>query len=494
MHSPPTDEVVQRAQSSPIGVVLILGITLSAAVAIVVFGGAAMENAQEDSRIGQAEQAMTQFDSRTAQVALGNSDSQTVSLGPNRGTYRIDEDAGSLKIYHENWEGYEDPENSDPEYIYGTEAEGESLGAVVYETGDTTIAYQGGGVWRKDADGGVSMVSPPEFHYRKATLTFPLVRVTGSGSASGNVQSSISRLVAAEDIFPRDQSYPDADDTPYDNPVQDGTMIVEVQSEYCQAWDRYFKQRTEGEVTETCSANDTVTAELLTLGTQGDFSVTRDSDVLLRGLENSEDLKSLELEFGSDSSADFNNYGWSVAGESGDRQFELYIENRGGGDNCGSEVRIVYYYSEDGGDTYQTWVLDGDDKDIGTNPYTIECNGDDEERLTVDMLDASREMEYVDADDSNEGGNNDDLLAFDYSGDFDSSANPLGSDQEPVDDVTAHYFSTIGDMDLDIDERTNGEGTGLSDDMSSGHISYEGGGDVVTFLHITENEIQVELD
>ena len=102
MDSPPS-RVDDRAQSSPIGIVLILGITLTGAVGLAVFGGAALDDAQQDSRVGQAEQSMTQFDSQAAQVALGESNSQRVQFGTNSGQYSVDEDAGNVRLIHKNW-------------------------------------------------------------------------------------------------------------------------------------------------------------------------------------------------------------------------------------------------------------------------------------------------------------------------------------------------------------------------------------------------------
>ncbi|MFT4883231.1 MAG: hypothetical protein ACI8U4_000732, partial [Natronomonas sp.] len=87
-----------RGQTSPLSVLLIVSITITAAVVIVVFGGAALEDTQDRSRSGQAEQAMTQFDSRAAQVALGDSPSQNVRIGQQNGNYQVNEDTGGIKI------------------------------------------------------------------------------------------------------------------------------------------------------------------------------------------------------------------------------------------------------------------------------------------------------------------------------------------------------------------------------------------------------------
>jgi hypothetical protein len=491
-----------RGQSSPVGIILILGLTLTGAVGIAVIGGDAIEGTQSQSEISQAEQAMTQFDARAAQVALGDSDSQTVSLGGENGEYRVEEDVGRIRIRHENWNGtgcgscdsyagYDNTTDSGNTTILYNE----TLGAVTFDRGDTTVAYQGGGVWRDPPDDRVTQVSSPEFHYRDATLTFPLVRVEGSNGAGGQVDAQVTRIETAEDVYPnRSETYPDGE-TAVLNPVQEGNVSVEITSDYCEGWRSYFLQRTDGDVSE-CNGG-TVIADLVTLGTQGGFPVQKNNQLQVRGQEPGHTLEDLEFAFRDDSASDFNNFGWSMAGESGDERLEIYVEKRGGGTpSCGDPVRTVIYYSDDGGDTYHTWVLDGS---RGTNPYTISCP--DDAVVDVDLLDPSRSFEYIDA--SGHGG--DDLIEYDS---YDSDGSFNGTEQltghpadpgttasagaeEPADLVVQHHFTVMDDMDMTIDERQQGR-AGLNDE-ASGTISYQGNGKVVTYLHITENRVRVEL-
>lgn len=484
MSSSPTD----RAQSSPIGVILIIGLTLTAAVGIVVVGGDVIEDTQSESQLSQAEQAMTQFDARAAQVALGDSDSQTVSLGGQGGQYSVQEGVGRVRIIHENWNDSNDTQHEFVMY-------NETLGALEYESGDTTMAYQGGGVWRKGQDGDARMVSSPEFHYRSATLTFPLVRVEGSGGGAGQTTANVQRIETAQDIFPNDsETYPDGE-TKLLNPTQHGNVTVEITSEYCRGWKEYFEERTEGVVSD-CNG-DTVTADIAALGLQGEFGIIGGQTLPVRGQDPGHSLQNLDFQFRGDSASDFNNFGWSMAAETGDKRFEIYIEKRGGGTSCGDPVRAVLYYSDNGGDNYHTWVLDGS---RGTDPYTITCP-DGDEILNVDLLNSSRQFEYTDS--SNHG--DDDLETFqdyDTEGSFNSSEELTGhtadpdttnstTDQEPVELIVQHHFTMMDDMDMQIEERANGN-SGLND-QSSGDIAYEGGGNVVTYLHVTENRVTVEL-
>jgi len=232
----------RRGQSEPLAVVLLVGLTIVGAGSVVVFGAGAIDDSTSSVDVGQAEHALTQLDSKTSLVAHGSSDTQRVRLTRNnRGNVAIDEDAGRMTV----------------RIVNGTHGDetimNESLGAVSYDRERTTLAYQGGGVWRADGDGnGSTMVSPPEFHYQQGTLTLPLVRLRGD-DVSG-------REVRITQAGPTDGHYPNATRS---NPLTQGTVFVTVQSRYYRAWGTFFAERTSGNVTYD-DANRTATIELRT--------------------------------------------------------------------------------------------------------------------------------------------------------------------------------------------------------------------------------------
>jgi len=127
-----------------------------------------------------------------------------------------------------------------------------SLGAFVYERGNTIITYQGGGVWRKSEDSNASiMVSKPESHYRGTTLTLPIVQVSGNASGSpGSVTVTEDGSHVIEN---------------HTNPLTDTdkTVHVTVSSAYYKAWGDYFNERTEGTVAYDHD-NRTTTLQLVT--------------------------------------------------------------------------------------------------------------------------------------------------------------------------------------------------------------------------------------
>lgn len=230
----------ERGQSNPIAVVLVFALVIASTTVIVVFGATAIQDSQNQLGAQTAENAMTQLDSQASLVALGSSETQTVALGgTDSSNYRVAE-GGTMTV---TVQGRADPILE------------EELGSVVYEDDSgTTIAYQGGGVWRTDGNGDAVMVSPPELHYRNETLTLPLVTVDGDedGSLSDSIRINQNSTY---------QAYPNASES-LANPVEDGLIQVTVQSEYYRAWADYFRTRTSGGVTVDDSNNE-VTLSLL---------------------------------------------------------------------------------------------------------------------------------------------------------------------------------------------------------------------------------------
>jgi hypothetical protein len=217
----------RRAQSSPIALILVFGLVILGTIAVVVLGAGAIQSSQDHLAAQNAEKAMTQLDSQASLVALGSSRTQRVDLKSAGGDgYRVDETAGTMTVTHTTRNGTETVLDA-------------TLGSVTYEADSgSTVAYQGGGVWRTSGDGNAVMVSPPEFHYRDATLTLPLVTVSGDGSVGDRAVISANQSV---------QTYPN-DGRNYSNPLQTGRVTITVQSDYYRAWGTYFEERTDGTV------------------------------------------------------------------------------------------------------------------------------------------------------------------------------------------------------------------------------------------------------
>lgn len=277
-------------------------------------------------------------------------------------------------------------------------------------------------------------------------------------------------------------------------------MTVEIQSEYCEAWRSYFQARTEGVVTD-CNENNTVTAQIVALGTQGFFDITNGGDVKIRGMEDGHSMQTLRFEFRgtSSSSSDFNNFEWDMTGsDDAGNQIGLNIEAGGVGNICkdGNEtspVRTAVYFNNASDDDYGAFIIPKDHPDA----FEVTCDGD-EQVLDVDFVDyeGNKSANYTHISDDDPDDWSGDLHSterFDHH-DADTNTTYSDGDQEELSFVVNHYFALLenGEADLAIRERQQGN-SGLSE-SSTGEMEYEGGGQVVTFLHVTENRIEIELD
>jgi flagellin-like protein len=213
-----------RSVSEVVAVVLLIGIVVVGVAAVLLVGSAQFVESQETVEVGQAEQSFVQFAAEATRVATGGTTSQRIDLGlkANGGTLDVENDTGHITVT-----------NIDVANGSKTEVMNTSLGTMVYRSGDTTVGYQGGGVWRSDGTGSV-MVSPPEVRYRQQTLTMSIIETRSSGSVYSEVQV---RGVRA------DSRYPDPG-TNLTNKISDKIVQIEIESEYYRAWGSFFAQET----------------------------------------------------------------------------------------------------------------------------------------------------------------------------------------------------------------------------------------------------------
>jgi len=520
---PGTGRHGERGQSAPIAVILLLGLAILGATAVVALGGAAIDGTEGRSELARAEQSMTLFDSQAAQVALGEADSQSVEFGYVNGDYRVDDSAGEISIVQLDCDdddpsdpgaGYDPVTNtlsSDDEFVLSPT----DLGTVLYERDGTTIGYQGGGVWKERQDGSV-MVSPPEFHFRGQTLTLPVIETRGSGSIGGSATASITEGVRADPVFPNVSDSFDAtncgNSRSYLNPVTEGRVIVRIESRFAGAWGEYFSERTQGEV--TYPDEDLVIVELVALGNIGQFQMPAEGgSITVPGASNGHSTPEFTFRMRPDDadSADFSNLQWSLFVDEGDNHLEVHLEQDGGGSPCpgtGVEGRLYVYYSDDGGDNYQGWE--------STDTIEAECadldgDGDEEIYMDVDLVtDQNDDGNYTEI----EGGDvnmtytsigsgrlvsfsPDDLIdtatspTLDGHGDFWEPETVSAGDELTTDQLINHYFAELPeDFELTVDDKNSDT---VNEDASSGYLDTTGDGSYVTYLHVTRNEVDVRL-
>lgn len=258
-----------RGVSETFSVVLLIAITVVGTTALLAFGGPVLDRNKKAAEVGQAEHALSQFDSQASRVALGDGSVQAVDLGltASDGSLQVRPDSGWLRV------DYVNATDGTAEPVVNT-----SLGAVTYDRGGTTVAYQGGGVWRTDGNGS-TMVSRPEFHFRDDTLTLPIVRTEGGGSVHSDVE--ITRA------GPPVRAFPDRT-AGWENKLNNSKVRVTVHSEYYDAWGRYFEERTGGQVFVD-HARETATVVFLavprTIGLESGIIATSGSGLIKLGGE-----------------------------------------------------------------------------------------------------------------------------------------------------------------------------------------------------------------
>lgn len=481
--------------------------------AIVTYGSTAISDTQENSQSIQAGHAMTLLDARAATAALGQSSVQTVRLGTAEGAYRVKPRTGHIKITHQNFTG-----TGDNETIYEAD-----LGAVTYQNGGTTIAYQGGGVW-SHSDNGSTMLSTPEFHYRSATLTLPVIQVEGSGGVSSNPKAVIRSQGQARQIYPNLTASPtpgsnevgapyNSTDDPYHNPVKNGSVKVTISSEYYNGWASFFRTRTEGNVSVNHTAKE-VSVELRTTGLDGRFEMPPEGGSLnLDGLANGHSVEDFSLTLrptvnagGNIAETGFNNLEWSLYAKQGNQELEFHISSTGK-QKCNPKsfntLEIGVYYSNETSPQHE-W--ENTSVDPNTGDFRVECkdldsDGKNEPQLILDLT-GSTQMKYGDTsmdnwhfDQSPAAASNAPLKGHLDHGE-DVTISPGG--KTSVDHLTNHYVALMApSVELVVDDNTPGGGAGdrLGEEESFGNLELERGGNrFITYLHITENEIVVEFN
>lgn len=215
-----------RAAVEVVGVALLVGVVLLGGLIVVALGNDSIERTQDAVEVEQSAQSLSQFDSTASRVALGSTTSQTVDLGVGGSDAALtaDSDRGRLTVTYVNSTSGT-----------STTVVNRSLGAVVVDHGRTEIAYQGGGVWRRDGERSIPL-SRPEIHYDARTLTMPIIVVNGS--------SSIHSDVAISEDGPVVRHFPNGS-TGLDNRLQNGKVVITVQSRYYDGWGQFFEAQTD---------------------------------------------------------------------------------------------------------------------------------------------------------------------------------------------------------------------------------------------------------
>lgn len=467
-----------RAVSEVLGTVLILGLVIGVSGVLVATGGGLVTDTRTQTGLQHAETQMAGFDTVASDVGYGDADHGRFDFAFATGGMRVDDDAGWIRITHQNYDGSAD------EVVLN-----ESLGAVVYRTDSGEVAYQNGGVFRYE--GGSTLVSPPELHYREQTLTLPLLQVEGSGGGT----RTVGALVQSEGATARERVFPDAgqtyDDgsTPYRNPIAGGTVTMTVHSRYYEAWASYFRTHDVGTVVGVDPDARTVRVSVTSGGTYGDFQMPGDGRAIdVVGYTDGHSLETLSLTLRPDDedNANFANLDWALTATEDGRELTLRFESGSGGKPCdGGEIDVSFTVdSPDGSE--RVWEEEDAFTENGTD-LSYSCAGGTP-TLRADLTGAA-ELEYVDGPDP---------VTLEGHDDHGEPATFDHGDPTSLDHLLNHYLAEMGrTVDLTVQDSGNGPARSASgsvdESRSAGVLEYDRS-NIVTYLRVTKAEITVEME
>ena len=219
-----------RGVAHVLGVILMAGFAITVAATVAVAGASMFADSQSQIETAQVESSFSSLAADASELEDG--ESVEFDLGTADGQLEVREGTGHLEIYHKKDEDRID--------VYE-----ENINSLEYTTEDgNVVGYQAGGVFRQHGSGS-SVVSAPDFYYRDNALSFPIQKVDGDIQSSGTLSGELA-------LEREQRHYPNATEGKT-NPLEGGTVYVELESEYCQGWEEYFSQQTRGSISEGCA-------------------------------------------------------------------------------------------------------------------------------------------------------------------------------------------------------------------------------------------------
>jgi hypothetical protein len=223
------------AQSEVIGVLLILGITFASIGVIFALAQPTVSDARQDVTTDRVQRDMGLLDTRLSAAGFGTSENESVRLDLGQGRLFSRSNTTFMNVT-----------------VGGDSVYNGSIGSIEYRNGETSVAYEGGGLWRRTGNG-TSMVSSPEIEFDGEALTVPVYNVTTDLGVGG--VSTVS-VVGGDNT----RKYPNAT-LGRENPTDERVEIVIEDSKYLRAWARYLGNTVGADVTLD-ESQDRVEAEL----------------------------------------------------------------------------------------------------------------------------------------------------------------------------------------------------------------------------------------
>ena len=204
----------ERAVSPIVGIALLFGLVAIASLSFFVIGTSLITESEQQLEQERVENAFVELSHSIGSEASDPGMGTIVELDAGDHGVITKENTATMEVTADNLDG----------------AVGFDIGTVEWESDDgTTIAYQGGGVFRETGEE-TQLVSSPSINYDldSETLTMPVYNVTGEE----NLHSGPVRL--------------DQDSVDQINQVaymQEDNVTIHVESEYYMGWKQYFEDQ-----------------------------------------------------------------------------------------------------------------------------------------------------------------------------------------------------------------------------------------------------------
>jgi hypothetical protein len=475
----------ETADSSVIGMIIILMLTTLSVGAILLYGMPTINDMQDMAKSQKAEQAFTVFDSRTSKVALGESPVQTTSLSLMGGSLEVNGDSTS---YNESeitvvladidapwydsfsqqryrlgsWEGFETETNFTMFNV--------SMGSIIYKKDDRIVGYEGGGVWSKYPTGKAVMISPPEFNYNGETLTLPVMCINGNTSISGatDVAITVSSNNMPTVLYPNPVM-----DNRMINPLKSDKVLVYIKSDFYNAWADYANTLAYTSATVD-EVNSTAVVELEVMPAMGKSTLTHNFKVGVLNASKPSPMYNFSFDLGARASQGLNPSNYQISATSGSKTLTYSLAKKGGANQL--QLNVAY-------------------QDTDAAPYVEEWNGIDvfpitgskqDQEAIVDLLDKSFIMEYDASDDFS--WNDTSVVSLPPNVEFN------GGEEVSLYNITQHYMKLITmDGSVKFSLNSPGKSDPVDYDESSLTLNYEGMSGAITYLHVTRNDLTTSL-
>lgn len=446
-------ELSEDAVSEVVGYTLLLGIIVVAIGIISMTALPVIQDAKEKAYLKNMEQGFTVLDSKASLVSIGKQPTQIVQMYTQAGGITVNDSSLSrIKVTFTN--------GTTTYVVYD-----ESMGTIQYQLGDNKIAYEGGGVFRKyPGEGDPVIITPPEFHYNGETLTLPIIRVNSNQSVGGTGVVTL-RLVSEQTP---NVLFPNPDDNPeYTNPLLLGKQInVVIKSDYYKAWAKYIEERTEASV-NIDDNNKEVKVSLNTKPNDQPNELNPPIDIYGFNVENESALHNLNMTL-ADGTSNFK-LKMTTSPTSTEPYFTFYADKSGGIGPLGVRIELNYY---DHGNK-ETWEWD------------VQSLKDAQDNFNVNFLDNNGSIIYTSVDDSWTWDNE----TPPYNQTYDKVVNKVGPGGNKI---FQHYMSIVGPT-FSFYPCPSPHWDGFDQDSSTYVLYYEVMPPRITYLHIVEHKMQVNV-